>query len=423
MKTQNQHTGSKGFWVFATIILLFFCTSPVIAATTPQSIDIGGVYETNFGDLTITQMGNRITGSYPTGTIEGTVLGPTVKGTWVQAYSQGKFVFEFQSNAGSFKGLWGSGGDTPSSAWDGIRKNTSSKVIASQIVPPPHAFIAGTYGSSYGDIEFTQNDKFVHGTYPTGTIKGTMEGKVLSGQWREESSSGLLRFEFSNDLSSFKGYWGSGEAPPTSKWDGDRKGMVQPQPASTKQLSSQFITIGNSYDSDYGEIVFWQDGSFVEGAYPTGTIEGHISGSTLEGQWFESSGSGSIRFEFSANGDRFQGWWASSGGILENKWDGMLSSSFKSNGVIDSDYGRIEGFYTSSFGDIVFVQKGNRIEGTYPTGTIEGVMVGSVLDGYWIESSGKGRIRFEFSSDFSEFNGKYGYGEDTPNSFWSGEKR
>jgi hypothetical protein len=67
---------------------------------------------------------------------------------------------------------------------------------------------------------------------------------------------------------------------------------------------------------------------------------------------------------------------------------------------------------------------GNRVSGTYEYagGQIEGIISGHTLTGTWTQTSGKGKIVFDFNNDYSSFTGKWGYNNDTPSNEWNGTK-
>jgi hypothetical protein len=87
--------------------------------------DIRGVWDTNFGRLTITQDGYKIRGKYThdDGQIEGVLIGRTLKGKWSEApsylppHDAGEFEFTFAEDFKSFTGKWRYGYETQ--AWNG----------------------------------------------------------------------------------------------------------------------------------------------------------------------------------------------------------------------------------------------------------------------------------------------------------------
>ena len=45
-----------------------------------------------------------------------------------------------------------------------------------------------------------------------------MNGTTLSGTWRQGARRGNIRFDFSNDFSSFEAWWGENDGPLTNAW-------------------------------------------------------------------------------------------------------------------------------------------------------------------------------------------------------------
>ena len=60
-------------------------------------------------------------GSAQTNTLTGTVAGRTLRGTWKEASSSGRFYFTIATDGSSFKGAYGSGAEPPTSAWTGTK--------------------------------------------------------------------------------------------------------------------------------------------------------------------------------------------------------------------------------------------------------------------------------------------------------------
>lgn len=69
----------------------------------------------------LSQSGTSVTGSYDlstsSGSIEGTLSGLTLTGTYNDKYGSGNIKFVFASDGNSFHGTWGSSGAT----WNGQR--------------------------------------------------------------------------------------------------------------------------------------------------------------------------------------------------------------------------------------------------------------------------------------------------------------
>lgn len=116
-----------------TILIVATLAACLFAATaTAQALNWNGVWLTNWGDMTLTQSGSTVTGSYTwdQGQVSGTVLGDTFSGTWTEAPSRvppsdaGDLSLDMSRDGMSFRGYWryGFGGTTWSGDWTGTRK-------------------------------------------------------------------------------------------------------------------------------------------------------------------------------------------------------------------------------------------------------------------------------------------------------------
>lgn len=102
--------------------------SKIASALTPAaSFTWGGVWQTNFNEMNLTQTGNSVSGpyAYHKGRIEATANGKTLTGRWIEYDNEGTFTLTMSDDGKSFSGSWvetkpnpGGGG-----AWTGSRKN------------------------------------------------------------------------------------------------------------------------------------------------------------------------------------------------------------------------------------------------------------------------------------------------------------
>ncbi|MBK8655190.1 MAG: hypothetical protein IPN20_15085 [Haliscomenobacter sp.] len=83
-------------------------------------------YTTTLGSLTLMINGNKITGTYESGrgTLQGTLRGSILEGTWSNSYSnkQGTFLFTFEGVLGegsTFTGKWGYNDEPRTRNWSG----------------------------------------------------------------------------------------------------------------------------------------------------------------------------------------------------------------------------------------------------------------------------------------------------------------
>jgi len=117
--------------LIALIFLLFTCYFGF-------SQNTSGVYNTDFKELTITQNGNSVTGTYKyrSGRIEGSLNGHTLTGLWFQDNGKGKLVFEFNSDFSGYTGKWGYNDAAPASKWNGTRIARVQTASSPQQNPP-----------------------------------------------------------------------------------------------------------------------------------------------------------------------------------------------------------------------------------------------------------------------------------------------
>jgi len=89
-----------------------------------------GQWESNWGPMTLSQSGGRVTGSYShdKGRIEGEVKEGVLTGAWSEAPSyappddSGRIVFRLSADGESFSGTWGYGASSDDGSWEGRRK-------------------------------------------------------------------------------------------------------------------------------------------------------------------------------------------------------------------------------------------------------------------------------------------------------------
>jgi len=78
-------------------------------------------------------------------------------------------------------------------------------------------------GEQLANIHFAQSGNSILGTYGVaGQYQGTLEGRVLTGVWRNGQSSGAFEFTFAADVASFDGSWGFGSDARSFKQSGSR---------------------------------------------------------------------------------------------------------------------------------------------------------------------------------------------------------
>lgn len=90
-------------------------------------INVGGIWYTNWGEMTLNQIGKNVSGTYTwdDGKISGVLNGNVLTGTWSEkpTYSAPRDAgtIEFIFNQNSFTGTWGFGDEPLSGIWQGTR--------------------------------------------------------------------------------------------------------------------------------------------------------------------------------------------------------------------------------------------------------------------------------------------------------------
>jgi hypothetical protein len=94
-----------------------------IPKKSPAAAGWAGTWSTDFNRLVLTQIGNRVKGTYDfkEGRLEGVVEGELLEGTWTQSNGSGRFEFRLNPDGRSFKGRWGYGKSVAQGAWNGTR--------------------------------------------------------------------------------------------------------------------------------------------------------------------------------------------------------------------------------------------------------------------------------------------------------------
>lgn len=190
-----------------------------------------------------------------------------------------------------------------------------------------------------------------------------------------------------------------------------------------------------TYTTEWGKMTLAVSGSTITGSYEhdNGRIEGSVSGNVAVGKWYEESTSqpptdaGNFRFEFSADGSTFQGFWKY--GFDEGAWSGEWVGT-----KVPASSANISGVYETEWGEMILSQTGNSVTGkySYDEGRLEGILTGNMFSGKWFETPSfeppddAGLFEFMFNPDFKSFTGSWKYGfEDGPMNAgsWSGTRK
>ncbi|QOV87843.1 MORN repeat-containing protein [Humisphaera borealis] len=167
-----------------------------------------GAWRTTFGDMTLTQTGADVTGSYVsaglTGVVTGKVEGRTLTFTYKEAVAEGEGVFDLSPDGATFTGKWRVKGTQPWGQWEGQRVDPA--------VAAAGATFAGVWNTSFGSMRLHQDGRKVHGTYAfagRSTITGDIDEKgVLTFKYDQpDGEKGDGQFTLSAAGGSFSGTW------------------------------------------------------------------------------------------------------------------------------------------------------------------------------------------------------------------------
>lgn len=115
------------YWL---IVLLLV---PAVLSSQAVSCDWSGDWALDWGKwdgkehkddkMTLTQTGDRVTGSYTwhEGKIDGKITGDKLKGKWTEKDNNGQFEFTMISDCKSFEGVWGYLNGIGDGYWNGKR--------------------------------------------------------------------------------------------------------------------------------------------------------------------------------------------------------------------------------------------------------------------------------------------------------------
>ena len=177
-------------------------------------------------------------------------------------------------------------------------------------------------------------------------------------------------------------------------------------------------SFGGSWQTNAGTIDFQQSGNQVSGTYQTfgdsqrytidGTVTGTVTGTVLDGT-YSGYGGGTIRFELSQDGQRFDGSWFSQSQGPANHWCGVRSGPLWDGCGYSGSWESIGDYQPDYQPTIQLVQTGARVRGTFlnglqnDPGTIDGQVgtegIGSQLTavGRWTVGGAAGNFRWRLA--------------------------
>ncbi len=159
-----------------------------------------------------------------------------------------------------------------------------------------------------GEINFTHaaDQNTVTGTFAdgAGTLVGIFEANWLQGTWSAGGESGTFDFWITPSGDTWYGNWNK-----SYDWCGYRSGGSAPDPCGIASWYGEWDTACST--SNCATMVVEQNGQFVEGTYADGdgTLSATADGTTLTGNWFRGTGTGSIAFYMQNEGVQFSGNW------------------------------------------------------------------------------------------------------------------
>ena len=214
-----------------------------------------GEWKTQFGNMTVSVQGNRLSGNYGSGrTVSGTIAGNVFTGTWRYPSGRwGRVRFSHDGN-GSFAGRYGEKDGTMGSAWWGKCSASLPPAVGSETgsgtgagsgtgtgltggtgggvgVGPSGGVaagctsgFAGQWQTQHGNMTISVQGNRLSGSYGSGrTVSGTIAGNVFTGTWRYPSGR-WGRVRFTHDRSGgFSGVYGEKDGALRSGWTGKCK--------------------------------------------------------------------------------------------------------------------------------------------------------------------------------------------------------
>ncbi len=215
------------FGGYTVVIKVVGTPTPTVTPTrtaTPAGGIWSGAWETTYGQMTLVQTGSQVTGVYSnnTGSLNGTVNGNRLSGTWAETNgTSGTFDFWIEGS-----GLRWHGNFNKTTQWCGHRAGQSD------LVPCGVSTWYGTWTTdcgpaACGEMTLTQIGDTVSGTYAggAGMLNGTVSGTELTGTWTRPGSSGPLKFFMVGNGQQFQGNYSA-----VNPWCGYRSGSSSPSP-------------------------------------------------------------------------------------------------------------------------------------------------------------------------------------------------
>lgn len=328
--------------------------TPVTPVTpTPQGPWIAGTWNTQWGQMVLTQSGNTVSGTYThdNGKITGTISGNSFSGWWSESPSYsppndaGQVELTISGDHKTMTGRWryGSSGKWYENDWKGTFVQGLPKLVGSGSTGD----MTGTWDFDWSEkLQLTQTGSTVTGNYILtswpdikGTFQGTVSGNKLTGTWTENSRAGKLDITISDDFNSFTGRY-TNSMSDTAVWHGFQHKAIkisQPSPTPAPNPSpAEFNTSwAGDWETDWGTMNITLRDTSASGTYTynDGKLTGTVSGNMLSGTWAKSPSyaspkdAGSYEFVMSKNGMAFMGKWKYADCSWAAGWNGTIASS------------------------------------------------------------------------------------------------
>ncbi len=448
----------------------------LLVSLTSFSQNVSGVYKTDYRQMTLNQIGNKVTGTYEgaNGKIQAILNGNRLVGTWRNSASNksGNFEFIFNSDYSSFTGKYGYDNNGPTKKWNGTKISPTSAPLYDGFVGSVYSGKAKSSKSgrswptkvkivSYdhisgrveGEIEWPSlnsvhkiEGKFTNSQFTFKEVayikKGsanlncqyttTLSNNKISGTWTDPSSDkGTIELNNNNIETSSNSNNTKINSTSTPLYDGF-VGSIYSGKAKSSKSGNSWPTIVKiiSYDNSSGKVkgeIQWTSLNSVH------KIEGTLSNSqfTFKEVAFIKKGRANLNCQYTTtlSSNKISGNWtdpSSDKGTIELiKSDNNNTKVTESTpSVPTSNNNKISGIYKTDFNDMTLSINGNHVTGTYKhrSGKIDGVLTNNKLVGTWTQTNGKGNFEFIFNSDFSAFTGKWSYNNSAPSSTWNGTK-
>jgi hypothetical protein len=223
----------KGGWrfkatngsVFGGVTVVISVPVPATATPLPTATSAsglwGGQWLTNCGAagcgaMNLFQSGNVVTGTFAdNGKINGVANGNRVTGTWTRSGTSGSFDWWMGGTNNKWRGNYNS-----VNGWCGYRSGETEPV------PCGVGTFAGDWnvvGETFsGPMSIYQDGRQFTGSYPGGTVNGTIDGSKATGTWSSAGTSGPFTWYLINPLQF------NGNDDGRNRWCGYRSGGAQP---------------------------------------------------------------------------------------------------------------------------------------------------------------------------------------------------